>query len=73
MATKVRNPVARTPILGKGGAHVKSRSGERHKLKQQTRREARQWSREKGADRPPSRFLGLLHVASCRKVELLLR
>lgn len=29
------NPVARAPILRKGGAHVKSRSGERQQYKQQ--------------------------------------
>lgn len=68
MATKVRNPVARTPILGKGGAHVKSRSGERHKLKQQIQREARQWSKEKGADRLPSRFRGRNHSGVAMKI-----
>lgn len=29
------NPIARAPILRKGGAHVKSRSGERQQYKQQ--------------------------------------
>ncbi len=54
---KLRNPVARAPVLGKGGCHIKSRSGERHKQKQQIRREARQWQAVKGANQPPSHFI----------------
>ena len=42
MATKPRNPVARSPLLRKGGAHAKSRSGERMKTKNALRRELEQ-------------------------------
>jgi hypothetical protein len=38
------NPAARSPLLRKGGAHQKSRSGERRKRKQATNNEAREWS-----------------------------
>ena len=57
---KLRNPVARAPVLSKGGYHVKSRSGERHKQKQHMQREARQWQSEKGANQPPSHFSELI-------------
>ena len=42
MATKPRNPVARSPLLRKGGVHGKSRSGERMKTKNALRRELEQ-------------------------------
>lgn len=42
MATKPRNPVARSPLLRKGGAHGKSRSGERMKTRNALRRELEQ-------------------------------
>lgn len=35
------NPVARAPILRKGGAHIKSRSGERQQYKQQLKKQVR--------------------------------
>ncbi|WP_226647494.1 hypothetical protein [Microbulbifer variabilis] len=40
---KIRNYVARNPLMGKGGAHVKAKSGERFVDKQKMKREAREW------------------------------
>ena len=40
MAKKPRNPIARSPLLRKGGAHRKSKSGERMKSRDELRREA---------------------------------
>ena len=40
MARKPRNPVARSPLLRKGGAHRKVRSGERMRSKKALREEA---------------------------------
>ena len=59
---KLRNPVARAALLSKGGSHITSRSGERHKHKQHLRREARQWQFEKGAKQPPSSFSPVLNL-----------
>lgn len=42
-----RNPVARAPILRKGGVHDKARSGERQRARQRLTREVRR--------RPPCR------------------
>lgn len=39
----VRNRVACNPLLRKGGAHVRMKSGERFDNKQQTRKAAREW------------------------------
>ena len=38
-----RNPVAAAPILRKGGAHRKSPTGERVKIRQEVKREANDW------------------------------
>lgn len=38
---KVRNPVARSPLLGKGGAHGKSKRALRHEANLAARRLAR--------------------------------
>ena len=56
MATRPRNPLARAPLLGKGGVHQKSRSAERVKAKRQLRRELRRGSNTEGTDRPPRSF-----------------
>ena len=40
MARKPRNPVARSPLLRKGGAHRKSRSAERMRSKRELKEEA---------------------------------
>lgn len=40
MARKPRNPVARSPLLRKGGVHRKSRSAERMKSKRKLKEEA---------------------------------
>ena len=40
MASKPRNPVARAPLLRKGGVHRKSRSAERMKSKRELKEEA---------------------------------
>lgn len=39
MVRKTRNPVARSPLLRKGGAHRKTRSGERMQSKKVLREE----------------------------------
>jgi hypothetical protein len=36
---KVRNPVAQSPLLRKGGAHVQSKSGQRQKEKNKLKQE----------------------------------
>ncbi len=38
---KVRNPVACSPLLRKGGAHVQSKSGQRQKEKNKLKHEVR--------------------------------
>jgi len=38
---KVRNPVACSPLLRKGGAHVQSKSGQRQKEKNKLKQELR--------------------------------
>ena len=45
---KPRNPVARAPILRKGGAHVKAKSGQRAEQSRQVEREAAEALRERG-------------------------
>ena len=40
MARKPRNPIARSPLLRKGGAHRKSRSAERMRSKRELKDEA---------------------------------
>lgn len=40
-APKPRNPVARSPLLGKGGAHAKSTGGKRRLAKVETAKLAR--------------------------------
>jgi len=46
MKKKTRNPVARSPLLKKGGPHEKSRSAERMKEKKALRSEISQTQRE---------------------------
>ncbi|MYF69994.1 MAG: hypothetical protein F4181_08525 [Proteobacteria bacterium] len=50
MARKPRNPVARSPLLRKGGVHRKSRSAERSRSKRELKEEA-EASRENQPDR----------------------
>ena len=49
MARKPRNPVARSPLLRKGGVHRKSRSAERMRLKRELK-EVAEVSRENQPD-----------------------
>ena len=49
MARKPRNPVARSPLLRKGGVHRKSRSAERMQSKRELKEEAED-EREKQGD-----------------------
>ena len=54
MPKKPRNPIARSPLLRKGGAHGKSRSSERTKAKKELRKEVDQMPNgdaKKGAHR----------------------
>ena len=37
MGTKIRNPVARSPLLGKSAVHEKTKSAKRTKAKQKLR------------------------------------
>ena len=53
MARKPRNPVARSPLLRKGGVHRKSRSAERMRSKRELKDEA-----EAGMNRDPDRDAG---------------
>ncbi len=41
MATKPRNPVARSPLLGKGGAHGKTTQAKRRRAKVELAKAAR--------------------------------
>ncbi len=41
--SKVRNPIARAPILHKGGVHIKSKSNQRAKAKKDTQRALDDW------------------------------
>ena len=50
MARKPRNPVARSPLLRKGGVHRKSRSAERMRSKRELKEET-EASRENQPDR----------------------
>lgn len=50
MARKPRNPVARSPLLRKGGVHRKSRSAERMRSKRELKDEA-EASRDPDPDR----------------------
>lgn len=40
---KIRNPVAQSPLLRKGGAHVQSKSGQRKRIKNQIKQELNDW------------------------------
>lgn len=40
---KIKNPIARAPILRKGGAHVKSKSSQRAKAKKDTQKALDDW------------------------------
>ena len=64
MARKPRNPVARSPLLRKGGVHRKSRSAERMQSKRELKDEAKadretegdtEEPREPGAEPEPER------------------
>lgn len=44
---KFRNPVARAPILRKGGAHVKAKSSQRAKAKKEINRAVAEWKNGK--------------------------
>ena len=49
----VRNPVACSPLMRKGGAHERARSGKRFTSKQETRKAAREWQGSRGANSIP--------------------
>lgn len=44
---KVRNPVACSPLLRKGGAHVQSKSGQRQRDKSKVKQEINEWKNSK--------------------------
>jgi len=46
MPTHRRNPVARSPLMRKGGAHVKSKTGQRTKNRQSTLYAVDEWYEE---------------------------
>ncbi|MCB1877782.1 MAG: hypothetical protein KDH88_17550 [Chromatiales bacterium] len=43
----IRNPVARSPLLRKGGTHERSRSGERQSEQRRLERELARWHPDK--------------------------
>ncbi|MGH8474891.1 MAG: hypothetical protein ACRER2_03825 [Methylococcales bacterium] len=45
--TRKRNPIARDPILRKGGTHVQSKSGRRHRDKHTLKDEIRTYFQER--------------------------
>jgi len=50
MKDKPRNPVARSPIMKKGGVHQKSRTSERRQKKGAVQHELDEWKENKGQD-----------------------
>jgi len=44
---KIRNPVARSPLLKKGGAHVQSKSGQRKRSKNALTKELNDYFKER--------------------------
>ena len=50
VAKKPRNPIARSPLLRKGGAHKKSKSGERMKSRDELRKEVDESASETDKD-----------------------
>jgi len=52
MTKKTRNPVARSPLLGKGGRHEKSKSAKRMKDKKALRSEVQQADRDRRKREP---------------------
>ncbi len=40
---KVKNPIARAPLLRKGGAHVKAKSSQRAQVKRDIKRALEDW------------------------------
>ena len=44
--TKRRNPIARSPLLRKGGAHVKSKTGQRVRARLTTQNAIDEWQEE---------------------------
>ena len=55
MARKSRNPVARSPLLRKGGAHRKTGSGERMRSKQALREEVEHATTGQPPERQPEK------------------
>lgn len=43
---KIRNPVAQSPLLKKGGAHVQSKSGQRKRIKNALKKELNDYLKE---------------------------
>jgi len=43
MPTRIRNFVARSPLLRKGGVHEKPKTAQRRKAKQELKQEATNW------------------------------
>ncbi len=48
---QIRNPVARSPLLRKGGAHQESRTAARQSQRQSLRKEAEDWRLELGLEK----------------------
>lgn len=44
----IRNPIARSPLLRKGGVHIRSKSGQRMRNKLSTRSALNEWLKERG-------------------------
>ncbi len=47
MRIKLRNPIIRAPIMRKGGAHIKAKSGKRAKAKKEINKAVNEWTTDK--------------------------
>ncbi|MCK5719294.1 MAG: hypothetical protein KAH84_05005 [Thiomargarita sp.] len=45
MLKKFRNPITASPLLKKGGVHVKAKSSQRHQVKRNIKKEVLEWSK----------------------------
>lgn len=41
--SKIRNPLARSPLLHKGGVHIKTKANRRHQTKQTIKQAIQEW------------------------------
>ena len=46
---KIRNPLARAPILHKGGVHIKTKANQRNQARQAIKQAIKEWKNESSA------------------------